>query len=89
MPDRLTTVKRIISDLVENRFEVTNLDENLFHIPGGLTSVLGVQLMIRLEEEFGIEIPDEDLDLQLFCTPNRILAYLKQRLGEEGQQPSS
>lgn len=51
-----------------------NLRENL-----GMDSLDGVELMMRLEDEFGIEIPDEDAEK--INTVNDIVEFVEKTLG--------
>lgn len=46
----------------------------------GADSLDLVELMMELEEEFGIEIPDEDVDG--WRTAGDVLAYVRQRLAK-------
>ena len=39
-----------------------------------------MELILRLEDTFGIQIPDEDLDPDIFDTPETIVRYLRGRL---------
>lgn len=45
-----------------------------------LDSVALLELVLRLEEAFGISIPDEDLDPDHFETVQTLAAYIRHRL---------
>ena len=45
----------------------------------GLTSLKFVELIISIEDEFGIEIPDEDIDRRRFSTVANIVEYIENR----------
>ena len=42
-----------------------------------------MELILRLEDRFGIRIPDEDLDPDIFETPRTIVKYLLSRMNKE------
>ena len=46
----------------------------------GLTSLKFVELIISIEDEFQIEIPDEDIDRRRFSTVDNIGGYVEGRL---------
>ena len=46
----------------------------------GLTSLKFVELIISIEDEFQIEIPDEDIDRRRFSTVDNIVEYVEGRL---------
>ena len=45
-----------------------------------LDSVEALQLVVGLEQAFDLEIPDEDLDIELFQSIASLTRYLEQRL---------
>ena len=54
----------------------------------GLTSLKFVELIILIEDEFLIEIPDEDIDRRRFSTVDNIVGYVQGKLkqAQMGQQ---
>ena len=42
-----------------------------------------MELILRLEDTFGIRIPDEDLDPDIFDTAQTIVGYLRGRLQKD------
>jgi D-alanine--poly(phosphoribitol) ligase subunit 2 len=54
-------------------------DESLFD-SGYLDSFALPDMVSALEQEFGIEVPDSDLNPRKFATLNRISEYLNSRL---------
>ena len=54
----------------------------------GLTSLKFVELIISVEDEFRIEIPDEDIDRRRFSTVDNIVQYVEDKLNQAqtGQQ---
>lgn len=45
----------------------------------GLTSLKFVELIISIEDEFQIEIPDEDIDRRRFSSVDNIIKYVEGR----------
>jgi acyl carrier protein len=46
-------------------------------------SVALLEFILRLEDTFNLSLPDEDLDPNIFHSPETIVAYLRTRL-EQG-----
>ena len=46
---------------------------------GGLNSLGLVQILVGLENEFGIEIPDEDFRMDVFNSVDTIATYVRRR----------
>jgi acyl carrier protein len=57
-----------------------NLSETVRLREQGVTSLMFVELILMLEEEFGIEIPDEDLTPDHFSSIRRIAEYIQSRM---------
>lgn len=73
-------LKRIISDQIgADSSEV--VPEANFIDDLGADSLDAIELVMSVEEEFGIEIPDEDAE-KLF-TVGDLVEYLKEKVGEE------
>lgn len=53
-----------------------SLDTNLIEV--GLNSLLFIRLVVMVEDMYGIEFMDEDLDLQKFRTLRNWTDYIKQ-----------
>jgi acyl carrier protein len=49
----------------------------------GLDSVETMALVLSIEEEFGISVPDTDMTATLFETIGSLTAYIAQRLSEQ------
>ena len=45
----------------------------------GINSVTFIKLAVRLEEEFGFEFGDEELDSSRFATAGSVIEYVRQR----------
>ncbi len=50
----------------------------------GLDSLDWLELAIALEDEFGIEIPEEDYDKEQITTVRQAVEYLDRRLASDG-----
>ena len=59
-------VRRIVGDHGRLAADVGSLASNADLYEAGLTSFATVQLMLALEEEFGVEIPDRLLNRKTF-----------------------
>jgi acyl carrier protein len=57
-----------------------NLSETVRLREQGFTSLMFVELILMLEEEFGMEIPDEDLTLEHFSSIRKIAEYIQSRI---------
>ena len=53
-------------------------DDNIFE-SGFVDSSVAMQLVIFVEEKFGIQVSDEDLDLINFSTINRIVQFIQSK----------
>jgi acyl carrier protein len=71
------TVSQYLTSLAPNhRFQE---NEDLYR-GGFVNSLDAVQLVLFLEKEYSISIPDRDRKLENFCTLNGIAAYVQRRL---------
>jgi acyl carrier protein len=59
-------------------------DDPLLSGEAGFDSFALMELVLGLEDAFGISIPDEDLDPDVFHSVETIAAYLSTRLEREG-----
>ena len=73
--DRIFTIIQTITPNPTTRF---GPDESLFD-GGVLDSFALPELVIALEEAFGIKIPDSDLSADTFESVNKIAAYVASR----------
>jgi acyl carrier protein len=76
------TMKQRIKDLILKRVMTCkeNLSETLMLREQGFTSLMFVELILALEEEFGIEIPDEDLTPDHFSSIRKIAEYVQSHM---------
>lgn len=59
-----------------DQLQTSNLNETL-----GLTSVDSLELLIRIEGEFDIEIDDEDLSMELLSSLGTLETYVRSKMG--------
>jgi acyl carrier protein len=69
MDERKTKIKEFLSRFFRNH-ELKD-DEDIFSL-GFVNSLLAMQLVNFIEKEFGVEIDDDDLDLDNFRTVDNI-----------------
>ncbi|MCX7923427.1 MAG: phosphopantetheine-binding protein [Clostridia bacterium] len=58
--------------------EQISMEEDLLDC--GLTSNNYIKLIVSLEKEFGIEVPEEDMTIDNFMTINRIMSYIHTKI---------
>jgi acyl carrier protein len=56
-------------------------DDNIFEL-GLVDSPFAIELVLFIEEEFGIHILDSDLDIHNFSSVKRIAEFVKRKRGE-------
>lgn len=85
MSDVAVRVKEIISEqLMVDVEEIT--EESMFVDDLGADSLDRVELIMEFEEEFGIEIPDEDAEK--ISTVGEAIAYIERRLADKAREQS-
>ena len=78
-------VKKLLvnnAELSKGFDEITN-DEDLSLI--GMNSITYIKIIVAIEDEFDIEINDEDLDYRMFGNINKISELIKEMLKESGK----
>ncbi len=53
-------------------------DDNLFEL-GFVDSLFAIQLVSFVEQEFGIQMSEEDLDIANFSSINRVVAFVMRK----------
>ena len=66
--------------------DAPGVDEPLYRTEAGFDSFSLLEFVLRLEDEFGIAIPDEDLDPDIFHSINTVVAYMLRRMEEKETQ---
>ena len=78
--DKELIVKKVIK-IIEEEFDsvsVESTDANL--LDSGLNSVDIIQLIIHIEEDFGFEFPDEDLEIENFRSIDVLSEYISGKI---------
>jgi len=63
--------------------DLKNIKEDDSLIDHGMTSITGIQLIVFLEEKYGINVMDEDLLLENFDTLAKLFALLDKYSGHQ------
>lgn len=78
-------IKEVIIESLELKIEPNDIDDNelLFNSHLGLDSVGTLVLVEALEDEFDIEVEDEELTPELFESVKSLEKYLKAKLNSQ------
>lgn len=91
LDERTQTVQEKVIELASISLgrgsDAPGVDEPLYGTETGFDSIALLEFILRLEDEFGISIPDEDLDPEIFRSINTVVAYVLRRLGEGVSSP--
>ena len=71
-------VLQLLEDICEDEVVREERDLNLKE-EGLMDSMAFVELLVRIEEEFGLTIAPTEVTYEEIDTPNKIMAYLSQR----------
>jgi acyl carrier protein len=74
--------KKLLNSLGRDS-DAPSADEPLYGTETGFDSFSLLEFILRLEDEFGIAIPDEDLDPDIFRSINTVVAYVLRRIEEK------
>jgi acyl carrier protein len=77
----LESVKEIFQQSLREKFDssVINEDTDLVETIG-LNSIESIEILVRVEEKFGIEVADEDLNVELVKYLSNITQYIENKL---------
>lgn len=81
MSDTKSKVKNFI--LMMGKLKKLKDDDDIFQL-GFFPSLFAVQLVMFVEKEFGITIPNEDLDIDKFRSVNSITQLIGEKLATRG-----
>lgn len=72
-------IKRMLVQTLDLRIDPEEIedDEMLFGGGLGLDSAATLEIVVGLEEEFGIEVEDEDLRVELFDSVKALAEYVR------------
>ena len=62
-------------------------DESLFGAGLDADSIAALEIVFALEEEFGFEVEDEELQVDLFDSVQTLTAYIEERLAVQSPMP--
>lgn len=74
-------VMSIIFDVCNDKVIYKNRDINLFET-GLLDSMGFIELLVALEEEFGIEIEPREISKEEMCSPNRLVLFVRRKTSD-------
>jgi len=77
------TVAHLATSALGKKSGPIGLDDPLLSGEAGFDSISLMEFVLRLEDTFGISIPDEDLDPDIFYSVKTIASYLRARLEPE------
>ena len=90
LDERTQTVQEKVVELasisLSRGSDAPGADEPLYGTETGFDSFSLLEFILRLEEEFGIAIPDEDLEPDIFRSINTVVTYVLRRIEEKGTQ---
>ena len=87
MPDQATLEQQLATLIQENVLQSAGEltpESNLFD--AGLDSMAIMQLLLLVEDHYGVMPPESDLTRDNFATPRDLARLLHQRHDEQGQQ---
>ncbi|MYC15492.1 MAG: acyl carrier protein [Gemmatimonadetes bacterium] len=72
-------VKQVIIRTLSLEVDADEIDDEdeLFGGGLGINSMATIEIIVGLEEEFGIEVPDEDLRVELFDSVQTMADYIR------------
>ena len=79
----METVIHLISVALDEKRGKIKPNTPLFSAEAGFDSFALLEFILRLEDTFGLSLPDEDLDPDIFYSPETIVAYLRTRLAQD------
>lgn len=89
-----TMLEAKVRDLIVRRLkleippEEIDLDAPLFGEGLGLDSIDALELVVGLEQEFRIQIPDADVGKKVFASVRSIAAYVRRSSPDAGESPT-
>jgi acyl carrier protein len=90
LDERTQTVQKKVIGLASislgRESDAPGVDQPLYGTETGFDSFSLLEFVLRLEDEFGIAIPDGDLDPDIFRSINTVVAYVLRRIEERETQ---
>ncbi|MBU4310757.1 phosphopantetheine-binding protein [bacterium] len=84
--DLQSKIKELIVKRLKLEIKPEEIDSvaPLFGTGLGLDSIDALELVVGLEQEFGIKVKDEEVGKEIFASVNTLVEYVKKKKGEEG-----
>ncbi|MBU4561683.1 phosphopantetheine-binding protein [bacterium] len=84
--DLQSKIKELIVKRLKLEIKPEEIDSTapLFGTGLGLDSIDALELVVGLEQEFGIKVKDEEVGKEIFASVNTLVEYVKKKKGEEG-----
>lgn len=76
-------IKLRVEKIIKEHFEMNGDTQEIDLDALGINSIDALELLIEIENDFDIEIPDEDLNAELFSSSEHISNYISGKLSEE------
>jgi len=74
-------LKEIIKATYKEEINLDNITENSDLVEEiGVNSIVGIEIFVRVEKEFDIEIDDEDLSIETIRTLSIMADYIEKKL---------
>ena len=81
--DLESRIIEIVTTTLDNKSKSIKVDDPLFSGQTGFDSFSLMELVLQLEDNYCLSIPDEDLDIDNFYSVRTIVTYLRTRLKAE------
>lgn len=74
-------LKKIIETSLRNKVSLEGVKEDINLIDAySIDSIVGIEILVRIENEFGITVDDEDLSLELMQTLAVLADYVDSKI---------
>lgn len=73
----------INKNIVSSKRNIALNDEDDIFKMGFVNSMMALKLVTFIEDEFGVTVEDDELDVSTFSTINRISQFVEQKLGTQ------
>jgi acyl carrier protein len=81
------TIKDKLNSIINQKLKLSKLSEEIGENEDlsdyGLNSISIIRLIIAMEEEFSIEVDDEELTIEPFKTIGNILAFINSKINDK------
>lgn len=74
----ITKLQTIITENLERELPAALQEEHRLYEDLNIDSLMVLQLMIYIEEEFQVEVPEEDVDPDVFQTISSLVSFIQE-----------